>query len=210
MVFTVTWWLHDIETLSALLAILLGVSTGYKRRPILWLLMFWCCSRRSALWLLMPWCHSRWISMHCGCCGCLGSTRWSTSWLLKPWCYNRWPAISDSADALVQAAGQHFGCCRLDVSRWCFDHDDVINWKENSALPGYWPFMWGIHRAPVNSPHKIQWRGALVFSLICAWINGWVNNGEAGDLVAIAPIMTSLWCVTDAGQYWCCWCLGAI
>ena len=35
---------------------------------------------------------------------------------------------------------------------------------------------------PVNSPHKGQWRGALMFSLICAWINDWVNNGEAGDL----------------------------
>ena len=36
-------------------------------------------------------------------------------------------------------------------------------------------------RSPVNSPHKGQWRGALMFSLICAWINGWVNNREAGD-----------------------------
>ena len=35
---------------------------------------------------------------------------------------------------------------------------------------------------PVNSPHKRQWRGALMFSLICAWINDWVNNREAGDL----------------------------
>ena len=35
---------------------------------------------------------------------------------------------------------------------------------------------------PSNSPHKGQWRGALMFSLICVWINGWVNNGEAGDL----------------------------
>ena len=35
---------------------------------------------------------------------------------------------------------------------------------------------------PVNSPYKGQWRGALVFSLICAWINCWVNNCEAGDL----------------------------
>ena len=35
---------------------------------------------------------------------------------------------------------------------------------------------------PVNSPHKGQWRGALIFSLICVWINGWVNNREAGDL----------------------------
>ena len=31
-------------------------------------------------------------------------------------------------------------------------------------------------------PHNDQWRGALLFSLICAWINDWVNNREAGDL----------------------------
>ena len=35
---------------------------------------------------------------------------------------------------------------------------------------------------PVNSLHKGQWRGALMFSLICVWINDWVNNREAGDL----------------------------
>ena len=35
---------------------------------------------------------------------------------------------------------------------------------------------------PVNSPRKGQWRGALMFSLICARINDWVNNREAGDL----------------------------
>ena len=27
-----------------------------------------------------------------------------------------------------------------------------------------------------------QWRGASMFSLICVWINGWINNREAGDL----------------------------
>ena len=48
-------------------------------------------------------------------------------------------------------------------------HDHVIKWKH---FPRY----------PVNSPHKGQWRGALMFSLICAWINYWVNNGDAGDL----------------------------
>ena len=58
-------------------------------------------------------------------------------------------------------------------------HDDVIKWKH---LPRYWPFVRGIHRSPVNSPHKGQWRGALMFSLICAWINGRVNNGETVDL----------------------------
>ena len=45
----------------------------------------------------------------------------------------------------------------------------------------YWPFVRGIHRSPVNYPHKGQWRGALIFSLVCVWINGWVNNREAGD-----------------------------
>ena len=51
----------------------------------------------------------------------------------------------------------------------------------NIHFPRYWPFVRGIHRSPVNSPHKGQWRGALVFSLICVRINGWVNNREAGD-----------------------------
>ena len=48
-------------------------------------------------------------------------------------------------------------------------------------------FVRGIHRSPVNSPHKGQWRGALMFTLICARINGWVNNREAGDLRRYRP-----------------------
>ena len=58
-------------------------------------------------------------------------------------------------------------------------HHAVIKWKH---FPRYWPYVRGIHRSPVNSPHKGQWRGALVFSLIGARINGWVNKREAGDL----------------------------
>ena len=55
-------------------------------------------------------------------------------------------------------------------------HDDVIKWKH---FPRY---VLGIHWSHVNSSHKGQWRGALMFSLICDWINSWVNNREAGDL----------------------------
>ena len=58
-------------------------------------------------------------------------------------------------------------------------HDDVIKWKH---FPCNWPFVRGIHWSPVNSPHKGWWHGALMFSLICVWINDWVNNREAGDL----------------------------
>ena len=57
-------------------------------------------------------------------------------------------------------------------------HDDVIKWKN---FPRYWPFVRGIHRSPVNSPHKGHWRGALILSLIFVWINSWVNNSKAGD-----------------------------
>ena len=62
---------------------------------------------------------------------------------------------------------------------WRHQNDDVIKLKR---FPRYWPFVWVIHRPPVNSPHKGQWRGTLMFSLICASINGWVNNREAGEL----------------------------
>ena len=58
-------------------------------------------------------------------------------------------------------------------------HNGVIKWKH---FPLNWPFARGIQRSPVNSPHKGQWRGVLMFSLICAWIHDWVNNREAGDL----------------------------
>ena len=65
----------------------------------------------------------------------------------------------------------------------CFDrgliHTAVQWWKH---FPRYWPFVRGIHRSPVNSPHKGQWRGDCMFPLICAWINDLVNNSEAGDL----------------------------
>ena len=65
--------------------------------------------------------------------------------------------------------------CELQViSTW---------WRHQmETFPRSWPFVRGIHRCPVNSPHKGQWRGAFVFSFICVWINRWVNNREAGDL----------------------------
>ena len=87
-------------------------------------------------------------------------------------------------DVFSRICFSHIRSCCL----WRF-HDDVIKWKH---LPRYWPFVWGIHRSPVNSPHKHQWRRALMFSLICAWINGWESNREAGDWDAIA--LMSLFC----------------
>ena len=58
-------------------------------------------------------------------------------------------------------------------------HDDVIKWKH---FPRNWPFVRGIHRSRWIPHTKASDAELLMFSLICARINGWVNNGEAGDL----------------------------
>ena len=91
-------------------------------------------------------------------------------------------SVSDLDMDTAHPAGLVFGCalfCYWMSHLIAVDHDDVITWKH---FPRYWPFVRWIHRSPVNSPHKGQWRGALIFSLICAWINGWVNNRKASDL----------------------------
>ena len=46
----------------------------------------------------------------------------------------------------------------------------------------YWALVRGIKRSPVNSLKKSQWRGALMFSLICAWTNSRENIRGVGDL----------------------------
>ena len=79
-------------------------------------------------------------------------------------------------------------------------HDNVIKRKH---FPRYWSFVRGIHLSPLKSPHKGRWRGALIFSLICVWINGRVNNREAGDLrryrarydVSVIILTNCLWCL---------------
>ena len=51
---------------------------------------------------------------------------------------------------------------------------------EWNIFPRYWPFVRGIHWSSGNSLHKGQWRGALMFSLICAWTSSSANHGDAG------------------------------
>ena len=107
---------------------------------------------------------------------------WPWPYILKvkySFCYisGKWSDCHETNTELFDLTLRMLRSHYNDLFRIC--HDDVIKWKH---FPRYWPFMRGIHRSPVNSPHKGQWRGVLMFSLICAWMNGWVNNREAGDL----------------------------
>ena len=90
-----------------------------------------------------------------------------------------WPFQSKQSTSILNYSGDEVEIFRENKFDTTTVHDDVIKGK---LFPCYWPFMRGIPRSPVNSPHKGQWRGALMFSLICVWINGWVNNRETGDL----------------------------
>ena len=72
----------------------------------------------------------------------------------------------------------------------------------------------GINRSPLNSLYKGHWHGCFMFYLICAWINGWVNNHETRDCwchrdVIVMEIIyngthTRVW-----SKYWC-WCCSEI
>ena len=92
---------------------------------------------------------------------------------------HRWPVNSPHKGPVTCASMTSINDEELNQARSSgSSHDDVIKWKH---FPRYWPFVRGIHRSPVNSPQKGQRRGALMFSLICVWINSWVNNRKAGD-----------------------------
>ena len=103
----------------------------------------------------------------------------SQLWITDHLCRGRWvigEMPTQKADNTQQATGLYL------YQRWSSlltHHDDVIKWKH---FPRYWPFVRGIHRPPVNSQHKGQRRGALMFYLISVLINGWENNREAGAL----------------------------
>ena len=67
---------------------------------------------------------------------------------------------------------------QIDTDVWL--HHDVTKWKH---CPRYWPFVRRIHQSPVHSLPNGQWRGTLMFSFIYAWISGWINTRDTGNLI---------------------------
>ena len=81
-------------------------------------------------------------------------------------------------------AHEHF--VQIDIYGWLNQRLNLlvimITSSNGKHFPRYLPFVRGIHRSPMNYTHKVQWRRALMFSLICAWTNGWLSCRDAGDL----------------------------
>ena len=74
--------------------------------------------------------------------------------------------------------GSHFQAARILLISWWwlwFFLHDVIKWKQFSML-----LALCVGNSPVTG--EGQWCGAFMFSLICAWTQGWINNRDAGDL----------------------------
>ena len=95
----------------------------------------------------------------------------------------RWNNLkSREPDTKIKLCSHHCTCGRSS-HQTTLGHQQKIWWRHQmeifSALltlcVGNSPFT-------VNSPHKGQWRGALMSSLIYAWTDSWANNGDAGDL----------------------------
>ena len=74
----------------------------------------------------------------------------------------------------------HLFYCRISV---CQENHYNSWWRHQmETISALLALCAGNSPVPVNFPHKGQWRGGLKFSLICARINDWVNNREAGNL----------------------------
>ena len=89
--------------------------------------------------------------------------------------------------------GNSPGTDQFDAQRTSNGENVSIWWRHRESASSWWRHQMetffallalcaGNSPVPVISPHKGQWRGALMFSFICVWINDWVNNREAGDL----------------------------
>ena len=133
------WWRHQMETFSALLALCEGNSPVTGEFP----------AQRSVT-------RDFDVSFDVSLNNRLSKQWWG--WWFETPSYSLWRHCNESGRSRIfhtDANSAEYGATQ----------DEVIKWKH---FPRYWPPVRGIHRSPVNSPHKGQWRGALKFSLICA------------------------------------------
>ena len=85
------------------------------------------------------------------------------------WSNHKQPHYSD---VIMGAIASQITSLTIVYSTVFFSDGDQRKHHSSASLA----FVLEINRWPVNSPHKFQWSKTLMFSLICAWMNVWVNN----------------------------------
>ena len=110
------------------------------------------------------------------------SIKWMEVWNLLYNTYQLYYIVMMCGHAFISrdSFGNIMRHLRIILSVGLFVKDMMTS--SNGHFPHYWLFVRGIHRSLVNSSHQGQWRGAVMFSLICACVNSRVNNRKAGDL----------------------------
>ena len=107
-------------------------------------------------------------------CACVCNS--GTKWCIKGYLFD---ALWDLWDGfLCLLVKWHVQSCEISMMTSSNGNIFCINGHLCRELSGH---RW-IPQSLVNSPHKGQWCRALMFSLICAWINHWEYNREADDL----------------------------
>ena len=171
--------------------------------------ILYTCLIRQRYWFMAIWWqhrlpHWRWYNHHPHYCRSSRDHRRSWHWCclqrtlhisvghqsLHPWGCFRWPDRHRVSCSDVQRCDlfnktltvNALTCITCNFSPKKSKSTGTPWWRHQmETFPRCWPFVRGIHRSPVNFPHKGQWHGVLIFSFICAWTNDWANNREAGD-----------------------------
>ena len=195
----VSWWRHQTETFSALLAIWAGnspVSSPHQGQ----------CRGAVMFSLICVWING-WVNNREA--GDLRHYRSHYDVSVMSYGFSERVCLNflrGCAKGTCRPGDRFENCYHGDLSNssHCKQFDDGMPINQKYWIYGYWSFQWingdhswwrhqmetfsallaicaGNSPAPVNSPHKGQGRGALMFSLICVSINGWVSSREAGD-----------------------------
>ena len=110
----------------------------------------------------------------------MGDNRWGFThrpiqsiWYVRTW---RFPHVASYTVYTVESASSL-------LMAWCLAPSVIsMMTSSNGNISALLALRMGNSRSLVDSPHRSQWRGALVFSLTCAWTNGCANNLDVDDL----------------------------
>ena len=114
-----------------------------------------------------------------------------TLWSVRTWWVATLATFRGALFVTRKARCWNVNCCIIGYTTFCLMlqvlHGTHMCFMMMTSSYGnncrrYWPYVRGIHGSLVDSPHKGQWRGALIFSLIWVWRNGWTNSQDAGGL----------------------------